>query len=51
MDRIAAKDVSKSANRKWNEIVPRVIRVAKIEENPCIEMFLQNLDDFSDGKY
>ena len=49
MDRIATMDVSKSATKKWKETIPKVTKMAVAENNPSMDIWLDKLDDYSDG--
>ena len=43
--------MSKSGTRKWNEVVPKIVKVARIENDPIVDVLLENMDDYSDGKF
>lgn len=51
MDRIASKQVSKLATRKWRDTIPKILKVAAAENDQTMDVWLENLDSFSDGKY
>ena len=51
MDRITVNELSKSATSKWIETIPKIVRVAGIENDPTMNVFLEDIDNSTDGKF
>ena len=50
MDRIAGKNVSGEASQKWADLVPKIFRIAEIENNTNVNTLGVLQAEYSDGK-
>lgn len=51
MDGIFEKPVSKGANEIWDDFLPKVFRIAEVEQNPKVVDLLVDSDQLSDGEW
>lgn len=48
MDQIMEKKVSSTASEKWDELVPKVLKLAEAESNSQITTIMEELGDETD---